>query len=154
VTDTNADRIVMTAAEIYRAAERARVLARIVETDPTDVEAKVSLALLRQQGLALDDPEWVLGFRPDELPAPDAPHPIAAPAPNADERDPWIAAMLGEANGYANVGLLDRAIDLLEAVLRMSPSHDVARARLFALEVRRLGGEGRSADDTLRIPPR
>ncbi len=62
--------------------------------------------------------------------------------------------MLGEASGYASVGLVDRAIDLLETVLRMSPSHDLARARLFDFEARRLRGEGHSADDTLRIPPR
>jgi len=65
----------MSVEEYMRSAERARILTRVVEMDPTDIHSRVVLGNLRRQGLDVSDPEWVLGFDPESL------APAASPVP-------------------------------------------------------------------------
>ena len=142
------ERVELTPEQYWETVERARVLSRLVAKDPSDLDARLSLALLRRDGFDVEDPAWVLGFTPRE------PEPASVPI-REETGDEWVERAIIESRGFAAVGLVDRAIDLLETVLRMQPENDRARAFLFELEMRRLAAAtGSSADDTLRIRPR
>ncbi|RLB56470.1 MAG: hypothetical protein DRJ42_03280 [Deltaproteobacteria bacterium] len=141
----------MSVEEYMRAAERARILARVVEMDPTDIHSRVALGNLRRQGLDVTDPEWVLGFDPESLvdAAGPGPEEVSAPAGGA-AGDEWVESMMEEALGFISVGLHERAIPLLEVVLRMQPGNDVVRSWLFALNADR-GVTRTDPNATLRI---
>lgn len=141
----------MSVEEYMRSAERARILARVVEMDPADMHSRIALGNLRRQGLDVTDPEWVLGFDPAALPEPSSASSSAADVPAGPAGgDEWAESMLEEALGFISVGLHDRAIPLLEIVLHMQPDNDVVRSWLFALNAER-GGPRPNADATLRI---
>lgn len=137
----------MSVEEYMRSAERARILTRVVEMDPTDIHSRVALGNLRRQGLDVTDPEWVLGFDPESLVPAVNPAPAEARGTVGDE---WIESMMEEALGFISVGLHERAIPLLEVVLRMQPDNDVVRSWLFALNADR-GAARTDPNATLRI---
>jgi len=139
----------MSVEEYVRSVERARVLGRIVEADPADVEARLALANLRRAGLDVVDYEWVLGFDPAELDQP-APVPLEL-EPAASGTDEWAESIMEEALGFISVGLKERALPLLEIVLHMRPDDDVARSWLFALKAETEEADRPDADATLRI---
>lgn len=146
----------MSVEEYVRAVERSRILMRVVEEDPSDVEARIALANLRRLGLDVPDYEWLLGFDPAILSEPPPP-PVPEPLPEVESTslpdvDEWAEPILEEAMGFISVGLKDRAVPLLEIVLHMQPDNDVARSWLFALkaESERVGPKP-SPDETLRI---
>lgn len=151
------ERSVVSVKDYCAAAERARVLARLVEEDPHDEHALHALEELRRDGFDVDV-EFVLGFTPADLMVDTRPVPLATVAPEEalcdealDEDREWVLRLMSEAVAFANVGLADRALERLEVVLRMDPTNDIARARLFALtadQVEHLPGRG---DETLRI---
>jgi hypothetical protein len=142
------DRLTFTIDDLFRAYERARLLERMLDEDPSDIEAMRAYAELVAAGLDVADPALVHGFTPDDARGVDC-EPEAVPATSlADE---WTDKMIEEAAGYASAGLVDHAIDLLEAVLHIRPAHDVARARLFALEAKRNAPPRPDPDATVRM---
>ncbi len=156
----------MSVEEYARSVERSRILMRLVEEDPSDLDARLALANLKRLGLDVPDYEWLLGFDPAALvkasPDQTARRNAAAPAlPELDDDitspslpgvDEWAEPILEEAMGFISVGLKARAVPLLEIVLHMQPDNDVARSWLFALkaEGERIGPQP-SPDETLRI---
>jgi tetratricopeptide (TPR) repeat protein len=56
----------MRISEYSAAAERARVLSRLLELDPTDEEAQQALAELQREGIGAIDPQFILGLTPEE----------------------------------------------------------------------------------------
>jgi len=142
------DRLYFTIDELFRAYERARLLERVLDEDPADIEALRAYAELVSAGLDVSDPVLVHGFTPEDARGVDGePEPVPA-TPLADE---WTDKMIEEAAGYASAGFVDHAIDLLEAVLHIRPDHDVARARLFALEAKRTAPPRPDPESTVRM---
>jgi hypothetical protein len=146
----------MSVEEYVRAVERSRILMRVLEDDPSDLDARLALANLRRLGLDVPDYEWLLGFDPKVLSEPPPPlPPVPEPEPAHDTLpgvDEWAEPILEEAMGFISVGLKERALPLLEIVLHMQPDNDVARSWLFALKAEsERDGPSPSPDETLRI---
>jgi hypothetical protein len=64
--------------------------------------------------------------------------------------DVWTSKLLNEAESKAAAGRLLEAVDLVELVLTMEPTNDIARARLHGL-TQRLVARPRRGDETVRL---
>ncbi len=64
--------------------------------------------------------------------------------------DVWTTKLLNEAESKAKAGRLLEAVDLVELVLTMEPTNDIARARLHGLTTR-LVSRPRRGDETIRL---
>ena len=73
------ERVELTPEQYWETVERARVLSRLVAKDPSDLDARLSLALLRRDGFDVEDPAWVLGFTPPQPSTPTEPEATSVP---------------------------------------------------------------------------
>lgn len=142
------DRLCFTIDELFRAYEKARLLERVLDEDPGDLDALRAYAELVSAGLDVADPALVHGFTPADA-ADVAQEPPAIPAVSFE--DEWTDQMLEEAGAHVERGAHDHAIDLLEAILHIFPEHDLARARLFELEAKRAAPPRPDPDATVRL---
>jgi uncharacterized protein (DUF2236 family) len=133
------ERTCIRVSDYFATAERARVLSRVLESDPRDREARAAFVELRRNGFDLDA-EYVLGFALGDC----VEH--ASDGPDAA----WTARLMDEATAFATVGLYAQAAETLHTLLRLDPKHEVARAWLHDL-VARSARAPRRADETLRI---